>query len=363
MTRLVTYIKKQPYVIIFMIMTLLLLGIMAKDCYILSKNDIWVDEYVFLRLSSNFTEYKTEENWLFNKEVFSNVNLDDPVIITAYNHPVWIHPWIPSIIMYPITKILPNFIEQIWIYRIIYMAIVFITIMLFADVIRRKFSWFVASISLLPMILAQTLLLAGAYVYNDAWMCLFLAISIWLINVKYESKWKYVAIVLMVLTKIYAFALVLPLMLMSRNKKDAFYVMLCGLSIGTFLIYQKVVSGDVPYLSINPVDVNKWNWSLLKLFAGNVWDYIDNWGLWVSVPMLVVGIWLWIKNKFKDIHYSYIVMAGILLAFALNSGLSGYKTFPVLYGVMFLTIPISQWLLVLEKKVNYKAEIKQEVSE
>ena len=350
MNKLKTYIKKEPSIALFLIVITILLIVMGWDCYALSKNNIWADEFEFLTLSSKLPSYSTSESWLLEHTLFLNINFNDPIIKEAYNNPVWVHPPVPVILMYPITKIFPDFINQIWIYRILYMGIAFMTVMLFADVIRKKWGWVIASISIVPFLLAHNLLMAGAYVYNDAWMCLFLAISVWIINVKYDSKWKYVTMIAMTLSKIYAFALIIPLILMQKNKKDMLYTLLCGCSLGLFLIYQKVVSGNISYFNGSLSSISEFNWSMLKIFVNDIQNYITGWGLYVSIPLIMIGIWLWIKNRFRELHYSFVVMFIVLLGLAINGGLSGYKTFPVLYGVMFLTIPIGLRLVEMEKK-------------
>jgi hypothetical protein len=140
---------------------------------------------------------------------------------------------------------------------------------------------------------------------------------------------------------------------MSKNKKDGLYVIACGFSIITFLVYQYVMSKNVPYLTTNPINANSWNWSMLKLFTNDIVGYISSWGLYISMPMVVGGLICWIKDR-RTLQVAYVVLFIVLLGLAINGGLSGYKTFPIEYAIMFVSIPL------IVKVVSSKSKAKEE---
>lgn len=338
------YIKKY-YLWLFLVVIIVLVGLMTRDVIILSKNNIFADEYIFLKVSSNLPDYNSSVKWLYEHSEFDYLNPENTKDIqAAYNHTPWIHPWIPSLIMYPVTKIFNNFIEQIWIYRAIYMMIVFITIVILSDVIRRKYGWLIASVSLIPLLIAQNLLLAGAYVYGDAWMWLFLALSLWLQNK--GSKWKYLTLVLMVLCKIYACVLIVPFLILSDNWIDRVNIIACGCAILLFILYQKF-AGTITYNTSNVYSANAWNWQMFKIAKSNIMGFISGWGMYISLPIMIGGIICWIKNR-KWLKYGYVMLVVIIIGLALNGGLSGYKAFPLLYAIMFMSIPL--WIKILKVK-------------
>jgi len=347
--------NKRIFIVTFSILVALFIGIIARDYVVLVKQPIWADEYMFLRITDNLPNYSTDKEWLSKANGFS-LNLEDKFYDAAYTTKVWGHPPAANVIMYPLVKSIGNFIDKIWVYRLAYAILMIITVGLLADVIRRKFGYAVASIALIPMLLSQNLVMAGIYVYYDAAMCLFLALTIWLIEVKPKSKWKFAAASTMVLTKIYAAVFILPLALLyysiNKNKADFTKMFLCCLSLIPFLIYQWAVTGQLLYIFTEHwLLSNSWNWETFRVITlPSVWNIILDWGLYIHFPLVIGGLIAYFRGQ-RQLHYSYILLYSLILALALNGGLLGNKTYPIMFGAMFMVIPLAQKVLAgIERK-------------
>lgn len=335
------------YIALFCLFMLIFVGILSHNLAILTRQPIWTDEYVFLKITSNLPDYSSTSNWLSGYSEF-NTDLDSKFYDAAYTTEVWGHPPMANIIMYPMTQIADDFINQIQTYRLVYGIFMLITVGLLADVIRRRFGYLIASIALVPMLLSQYLVMAGIYVYHDAAMCMFLALTIWIIEVKPKSRWKFVTAMAMVLTKIYAVAFIIPLALLyygvNKNKMDMGRILACSLALIPFLIYQWALTGELLYIFTKQWSAaNQWNWETFRVIVlPNTWAYILDWGLYIHVPLVIGGMIAYFKEKTHRLHYSYIVLYVLILALAVNGGFMGNKTYPIMYGAMFMVIPLAQ---------------------
>lgn len=334
--------NKKFYLLLFFLIVLVFVGIVSHDLIVLVKQPIWADEYVFLKITDELPKYSSTSEWL-NDYKFS-IRQESEMSIVAYETEVWGHPPMANIIVYPLVKTVGEFVERIWVYRLFYAVLMLVTVGLIVDVIRRKFGWLVTSFTMLPVVISQYLVMAGIYVYHDGVMCLFLALSIWLIEVKPESKWKYATGTAVVLTKIYATAFLLPLALLYYKKN--WKMILCGFGLVPFLTYQWIVTGNPTYIfSEHWTLSNQWNWETFRVIVlPNIWSYVVDWGLYIHVPLVIGGIITWAKGM-RELHWSYILLYVLLVGLAVNGGLMGNKTYPIMFGAMFIVVPLAQKLL------------------
>lgn len=355
---------KRLWLAVFIVLAAMFVGIVAKDFAVLAKQPIWADEFVFLKITSNLPDYSSTKEWLNGYEMFS-IDLNDEFSDAAYTTRVWGHPPMASIIVYPMTQVVTDFINQIWAYRLVYAMLMLITVGLIADVIRRKFGYAVASLALLPMLLSQYLVAAGIYVYHDAAMCLFLVLTIWLMEVKPKSKWKFVAAMAMVLSKIYAVVFVLPLALLyysvKKDKADFIRMFACSLSLVPFLVYQWAVTGNALYIfSEHWLISNQWNWETFRVITlPYIWSYFLDWGMYLHFPLVIGGMIAWARGM-RQLHYSYIVLYLLILGLAVNGGFMGNKTYPIMFGAMFVVVPLAQ--RILEKIERKEMELANELA-
>jgi len=350
------------FLLLFIVLALIFVGIVGHNLIILTKQPIWADEYVFLKITDKLPNYSATSEWLNDYEF--SIGQESEMSTVAYETEVWGHPPIANVLVWPIVKTAGDFIEKIWVYRMFYAALMLITVGLIADVIRRKFGWLVASFAMLPMVISQYLVMAGIYVYHDGAMCLFLALSIWLIEVKPESKWKFVAVTAMVLTKIYAIVFVLPLALFyyskNRNRWDFGKIALCGFGLAPFLIYQWAVTGQPLYIFERWALASQWNWETFRVIVlPNIWSYVVDWGLYIHVPLVIGGAIAWAKG-IRELHWSYIVLYLLTLGLAVNGGLMGNKTYPIMFGAMFVVVPLAQ--RIIEKIERKEMELAHELT-
>jgi len=323
------------------------IAIVMYDCMLLAKQPIFADEYVFLKITNQLPKYDSTSEWLNDTEF--SIKADTEIAQMAYEGKVWGHPPMGNLLVWPLVKIAGDFINKIWVYRVFYGTMMLLTVWLLADVIRRKFGYLIASFAMLPLLIAPSLLQAGIYVYHDMAMCLFLALSIWLIEVKPQSKWKYATATAMVLSKIYAGIFLVPLALLYWHKN--WKVILCGFGLIPFLTYSWIVTSDPLYIVTHWSAANAWNWETFRVIVlPSIWDFVYAWGLYIHVPLVIGGIIAWAR-RMREVHWAYLVMYGIMVTLALNGGLMGNKTYPIMFGAIFVVVPLVQRILAkIEKK-------------
>lgn len=305
------------------------------------------DEYFFYRTTMNLPNYETTGVWLIDEKAPNPEGVNDEAVYRfdkAYTTPIWIHPLVANYIAYPIAMLFDDVVEQIQWLRLIDVAIILVTVVLFLDVIRRKTNPYVAAISVLPMMVGRLLLANGIMFYNDLFMWFFFALTMWLITVKPSSKWIIVLSVVTVMTKMNALLLIVPILFyLYYQTKDKKLVAKTGIIsvvvFASYLVFQAIVAGDALYLAhhwgrLNPQ--SKLN--ITRNVLPYLWTYIISWGLWVSVPLIVAGISLTLKRKVKS-FYGFIAFGVVTLLYGFGWGSYAYQVFPVMYASMFM-IPV-----------------------
>lgn len=344
---MIKFIKRNLYKAIYLVMFLIFCSIVGHDYYVLKDQPIWVDEFIYLKLSGGLPNYSTDKNWIVGYETFNSININDPIMDATYTSKVWGHPPVAVIIMYPFTvgRSGDYYIDNIQWYRLIYVVLLVLSVILITDIIRRKFGWLITGISLLPMVISQYLISCSIFAYFDGWMILFTCLTLWLCEVKRNKWWKYISAVLLVGTKFYASFLLLPIVYMEYRKyglTSSVKMLSCCFALIPFLIYQWLTTGNVLYIfSGHWLASTQWNYNvLIEYTLKNIWSYIVNWGLYIHFPLVVGGIILWFKDK--TISIGYILLYVIILLLAINGGFSGSHTYPI----MIFAIPIVSILAV-----------------
>jgi hypothetical protein len=305
------------------------------------------DEYFFYRTTMNLPNYETTGTWLTEEGAPNREAVDDAasyLFDIAYTRPIWIHPLVANYIAYPIAALFDDVAEQIQWLRLIDVAIIILTVVLFLDVIRRRTNHYVAAISVLPMMVGRWLLANGIMFYNDLFMWFFFALTMWVITRNPRSRWIIPLAVVTVLCKMNALLLLAPILLyLYYLTKEKNVIVKVGMaSVAVFLGYmafQAIVAGDVLYFMHHwgRLDTN----ARLNITANvlpHIWSYVISWGLWVSIPLLVAGIALVIKKKAKP-FYGFAAFGVITLLYSLGWGFYAYQVYPVMYASMFM-VPI-----------------------
>jgi len=248
---------------------------------------MWMDEYIFYRLSSGLPNYSATSDWLF-KDRPSTINpmdtwndkTDLPLDRNAslhwvYDNKVYGHGPLAPVLCWPIVKTLNTMADKGWIAHIedqlgypvvssnitdidmqklnstmnaetITKILRFIPILLFAismwliyKIMYRKVGSS-AAVFAIP-VTTGIQLLSGVYLfYWDVWMMFFLVLTLYLMERK--SKWAYLTACCMVNTKLFV-GLIFLLPLVVKNWKMVF----TGLSLVPFYLAIAYVNGDIWY--------------------------------------------------------------------------------------------------------------------
>lgn len=305
------------------------------------------DEYFFYRITMNLPNVETTGAWLEEecspyppeeKDYWATYRFDK-----AYTTPIWIHPLLANVIAYPIAMIFTDVVEQVQLLRLFDIVLIIITVFLFADIIRRKTNYMIAGVSILPMLVGRFLLANGIMFYNDLFMWLFFALTMWVITIKPRSKWIILLTAMTVLMKINAPLLLLPMgfYLWYQTKNISIVLRSVGVALLGFigyLIFQAIVAGDALYVYHHWQTLDYARTNFGKNVLPYLWDYTVSWGLWLSIPLLVVGIFLVVKRKLK-MWYGFALFGLSTLLYSFSWGFFAYQVFPVMYASMFM-IPI-----------------------
>jgi len=311
------------------------------------------DEYIFYRLTLNLPNFNTDAKWL-EDDIAKEEGYSDPAADltnpgtrdlnqASYTTPIWIHPPVANYFAYPIIKMFDNPVSQIKAVHLLCVILIILTVVLFADIIRRRTSQVIAALSIFPMLISQWLLLNGIVFYHDIFMWFFFALTMWVIECKPNSKWIILLSVVVVLTKINAILLLIPIALFLgyKNKKVEYKVIIPSIfAIATFFVLQSIVAKDALYI------FHHWGGTLSNLaytFVGVVvfphWvNFVVGWVLFIYVPLLLVGGYLVIKHRMRS-HYPFVALGLITMGFGFGWAWLGYQVFPIMYASMFM-IPV-----------------------
>lgn len=281
------------------------------------------DEYFFYRVTMNLPCYDTTVEWL-REDCSPNPNTisDDAVDIyaRAYTKPVWVHPIVANYIAYPIAMLFDDVANQIQLLRLVDMAFIVVTVLLFLDVIRRHTNQYVAAFSVIPMMFGRLLLANGIMFYNDLFMWFFFALTIWVITVSPYSRWVMALALVTVLCKMNAPLLLAPILLYLyyRTKSRAVVAtvgVVSAIAFAGYMVFQAVAAGDALYIfrhwgTLNPTA----KFNIARNVLPYIWVYTVSWGLWVSIPLLVAGLVLVAWKRIKA-FYGFAAFGVVTLLF------------------------------------------------
>jgi len=179
------------------------------------------------------------------------------------------------------------------------------------------------------------LLGGGLWLYYDCFMWLFFTLSLWIIDVKPQSRWLYISLVAMLLSKETGLVLLIPLLL-------AYYFKTCSIRSTTLRTlpllaffawygYVWAVTGDAFYL---------WHhWTVLRYGSINT-DYLVyyllNWGgvlfLLLTLPGLIASI------RHKE-YWAFLVLYCIAFWYGISGNFVPYQMFATLFaGTVFAVL-------------------------
>jgi hypothetical protein len=261
---------------------------------------IWMDEYVFYRLSSQLPEYSSTADWFYDdRPEVMNASMDwesmgfdyDAALRLTYDTPVFHHTPLAPILVWPLVKglntladngVIPHIEEQPGAYpirynpdgsfasdeevhrnvllqhaeiitvilRLIPLGLFFISMWLIYNLMSRKVG-LNAMLFIIPVAVSDVLLSGSYMFYWDAFMLFFFVLTLYLMETKPDGKWHYLTAMCMINTKIFIpFLFLIPLIMKGwqKSKKEALFMLLTGFSILPFYAVTVAQTGDLFYL-------------------------------------------------------------------------------------------------------------------
>jgi len=322
---------------ILVVALFVLLAYFLVGSNITSDRTTFADEYVFAKLSQNLPDYSTNAAWIPERFLMEPPAWwPEGVYENAYSTPIWVHPPLANILARPLLRVLDP-IEDIKTLRFVPLVFYLAVVALFVDIIRRRWGLAASAISLLPLLLCSHLIYGGLWFYNDPFMWMLFALSLWLIEVKPNSKWKYLTMTALVLTKLNAVILLVPLALayfFKSGYKKAAFTLLPALALAPYLIWTWTATGDILYL---------WHhWQTMRVIGSgnlvnevlpnlNAW-FVD-WGLYPFLILTVPGFcYACSQRQYLPFALFYL----ITLAFGFGWGFIEYHVFAIMLSGMFM---------------------------
>lgn len=308
------------------------------------EGSIYGDEYMFIRITEELPNCSTSATWLTvdHPELTSEINSDEYYRL-AYDTEVWIHPLLPNYLMYPLFKVINPMTPSVA--RSIPLVLTLITALLIADIIRRKFNLALAGLSVLPFLFSMQLLGGGLWLYYDCFMWAFFALSLWLIYAKPDTKWVYLTMAAMLMSKETGLVLIIPLMLAYYSQTYKLGHMLTLLLPALVLVgwqaHMGLVTGDALYY---------WrHWQALKPLESNLTVnleylrfYLINWGGIFYFVLTLPGLIANIKN---EQWWPFICLYLMTLCMGILWGIVPYHMFSMLFPGMAMMALSIRYLL------------------
>ena len=370
------------------------------------RTPIVEDEYLFYRLASNFPDYSCTPDWFFEDrpEIFNyNVYWEDAkgkgLFTLAYDTPIFIHTPLPVLLVSPIVKGLNfladnNIISHIEdqpgiigiseeqretstaseiealaeenraksraeditnILRIIPILLCASSLWLMYKTIEHKVGTNIYLFSI--SIVAGIMLSMGVYLfYWDVFMIFFFALTLYLMEVKPNSKWKYVTACCLVNTKMFlgiAFLAPLVVKAIKDNWRTSWKMMLPVLSIIPFYIATVVVTGDPIYFWTHYVDQIPIHTVIYGEFT--LLSYLNTFvGLGLPIILLMTAPIVWCWKKYPE----YVLLLVITFVYIWGGGLSTTHTSTMIY-VTVLIFPLVAYETKFVERIRNWIKAKQ----
>ena len=191
----------------------------------------WSDETVMIKLAQHFPDYSLSSDWVKDYPFYNTASRQ--LVELEYTMPVWHHPPLATILLMP----LAHLTSSVYVLRGVTIACFLGALVLVYLTIRKttKRAWW----CLLPVLFFTNLYRGAIYLYHDAFMVFFFALTWYLVVDK--SKWKYVVACLLVLAKTQAFLLLLPLAIKDKSWK----LLLTSLALLPWLLWGAAVNHNL----------------------------------------------------------------------------------------------------------------------
>lgn len=370
------------------------------------NSPMWMDEYVFYRLASQFPDYSSTKDWFFVDRLeilrpsvdWGNSELtQEEALSKTYDAPIYPHTPFAVMLVAPVVKglnyladngIMPHIEDEpgyigtteeevaqnraetmTTILRLIPMALFATSLWLIFKLTYRKVGKN-AYLFAVPIALTTLILIGNYLFYWDAFMMFFFVLTLYLMEMKPKGKWHYLTACFLVNTKIFlgiAFLLPLVVLAFTRRKEgqwtNAFKMCLPALSILPFYAATVIVTGEPLYIFthyIAQIPIHRFSYSLLT------WP--DSLLLFISlgIPFYLI-LTLPILRYFKKYPaYATFWTLGMFYAWGTGLGIThmsampyiGALTFPLVANEWGIMDRIQGWLKVKVKPTAKAVEAK-----
>lgn len=292
------------------------------------------DSYVFTRITEELPSYSTSSSWIRVDRPdlhWEEDYIPDKIFEDAYERPIWIHPPLANILAWPFVKLVqltsPSRIigpDNERLLKVVPIIFFLLSLYLIGLTLRKTLKPWQILVCLSPIPIMTTALYGVPYFYHDSFMVLLLTLSIWLISKK--SRWKYLVITLLVLTKSNAAIFLIPLAIWDRNWK----IMLPGFGFLAYMGLTWSVTGHPLYVFEH--------WSTMSgyirlhyegFLSKNIGNAILYSGYYIYIPILIVSLIRAIRLRNK-LYAPIFGIIGLLLA---SWAIIPYQMTPLLIGL------------------------------
>lgn len=306
------------------------------------------DEMVFIRVTENLPAYRSYSTWwsLDGKTEPSDI-LNNPELAQYFevsqNSLIWYHPPIPSLISYPIVKVLnidkanatPKSIESaVCVLRFLAALMLIFCMYGIYTLVRKEISNYkYMIISMIPFVgmLVFFTKQGNNWFYPETFTVLFLTIALMLRKSAKYKKYIYIPLTLMVGSSIYAIAFLIPFII--ENKKTA----LCSLVLAPYLVWSFILTGNALYpyyhlyvigTSMSPLsDIPSSHNFIVNRIIALLSNIKGAWELLIfTIPSYAYLLYKYFKSKN---HLFYILLMTISLIFGLFWWVSYYQMLPI----------------------------------
>jgi len=344
---------------------------------------MWMDEYVFYRLASSFPDYSMNKSIFFeDRPSMLEPTIDwgeidrEEIFGLVYDAPIYTHTPLPVILVSPVVKglnyladkdIIPHIEDEPGyigttpeemaqnraefmtnILRGISILIVAASMWFIFKMLRHKIGKS-AYLFAMPIAGCMTLFTGGMLFYWDVFMMFFFVLTLYLMETKPNSRWKYITACALVNTKIFLGIMFLaPLVLKALKESDwkaGFKMALPALSILPFYIATVVVTGEPLYVFTRYITMMPQTHNFVYSFLSPMDHLIIlvNLGLPVFLILTVPIFKYWRKYP----EYILFWMLGLVYAWACGLGITHIST--MLYTGALIWPLVGYELRILEK--------------
>ncbi len=352
-----------------------------------NKTPMWMDEYIFYRLSSEFPNYSTSATWITQDRpalLNASINWEDTsmevseqqALADTYNNAIYTHTPLMPMLMSPIVKglnsladngVIPHIEDEVGlsvadpnnldnyantnpaetmtiILRIIPIVLILVSLALIFKLLYRKVgnrAYFFA----IPVAAVVRLLTGAYFFYWDVFMIFFFVLTLYLMETKPNQKWAYwLTACMMVNTKMWI-GLLFLIPLMVKDKK----IILAGFSLIPFWIVTWRVTGDFFYLWNHYA-----NGVYIHNFVYSLYEPLDMLTLMYSLGIPLLLLMTIPLFKFWKKYPEYIATFIVIMAYAWGAGLgmtqlsnqlyAGALVFPIVVYEFHLAEKLKRWI-------------------